>query len=101
MSKTPEAVVFCAYILFALFAYLVNTSAHRWATAAMVLTILGLALTLPALGVANYAFPAIGRAYLAGQPDVFGIVNSFFRFPMVVVFFPALYLAGLWPALRR
>jgi hypothetical protein len=33
----------------------------------------------------EYAFPALSRAYLAGDPDVFGFVDSFFRFPQVVV----------------
>ncbi len=75
---------------FALFAYLVNTSAQRWATIAMMCTIVGLALTLPALGVINYAFPALGREYLAGSPDAFGFVTSFFRFPQVLVLFPGL-----------
>src|SRR5436309_301524 len=76
--------------IFALFAYLVNTNARRWATMALVLSIVGLALVLPALGVINYAFPALGRAYLAGDADAFGFVDSFFRFPQVAVLFPAL-----------
>ncbi len=78
--------------IFALFAYLVNTSARRWATMAMVFSVVGLALVLPALGVINYAFPALGRAYLAGSPDAFGFVNSFFRFPQVLVLFPGIFV---------
>jgi hypothetical protein len=76
---------------FALFAYLFNTSAQRWATIAMVLSVIGSALILPPLGVVNYAFPVIGQAYLAGDPGVFSIVDNFFRFPLVLEFFPALF----------
>ncbi|MDQ6662014.1 MAG: hypothetical protein M3Z24_13755 [Chloroflexota bacterium] len=84
-------VVLTIFGVIALFAYLANTSAWRWATIAMISCILGLALILPALGVINYAFPPIGRAYLAGQQDVFGIVNDFFRFPLVAIFFLAFF----------
>ncbi len=83
-------VVLAIFGVLALFAYLVHTPARRWATIAMVACILGLALILPALGVINYAFPPIGRAYLAGQQDTFRIVDDFFRFPSVAIFFPAL-----------
>lgn len=83
-------VVLGLFGIFALFAYLLNTSARRWATIAFVLSIVGLGLTLPALGVINYAFPALGRAYLDGQPGAFGFVDNFFRFPQVAVLFPAL-----------
>jgi hypothetical protein len=71
----------------------------------MVLSIIGIALTLPPLGVINYAFPAIGRAYLAGDSSIFAFVNDFFRFPMVAVLFPAvlfvplgtiLFSIGIW-----
>lgn len=97
-------VVLGLFGIFALFAYLVNTSARRWATIAMVFTIVGLGLTLPALGVINYAFPAFGRAYLAGSPGAFGFVTSFFRFPQVLVLFPGLFVpvgailfsVGIW-----
>lgn len=70
----------------ALFAYLTNTPAGRWATIAMVPCILGSALTLPALGVINYALPDIARAYLAGQEDAFGIADAFFSFPSMECF---------------
>ncbi len=88
-------VILTLFGVIALFAYLVNTPAGRWSTAALVASILGLALILPALGVLNYAFPAIGRAYLAGQGDAFGIADAFFRLPWLAIFFPAiLYPVG-------
>ncbi len=97
-------VVLTIFGVLALFAYLANTSAGRWATMAMVSSVLGAALTLPALGVINYALPAIGRAYLAGQEDAFRIADAFFSFPSVAMFFPSflypigaiLFSIGIW-----
>lgn len=97
-------VVLGIFGIFALFAYLLNTPAQRWATIGMILSIIGSALILPPLGVINYAFPAIGQAALAGDPGVFSIVNNFFRFPMILVLFPALlvpigailFSIGIW-----
>lgn len=83
-------VILTIFGIIALFTYLVNTTARRWAVVGMVASILGLALILPALGVLNYAFPAIGRAYLEGQEDAFNIANAFFRLPWVAIFLPAL-----------
>ncbi|EFH88174.1 hypothetical protein [Ktedonobacter racemifer] len=89
---------------FALFVYLFNTTARRWATIGMVLSVVGSALVLPPLGVVNYAFPALGHAYLAGDRGAIGLVNNFFRFPLLTVFFPVLlqpvgtilFSIGIW-----
>lgn len=87
-------VILTIFGVIALFAYLAPLPAGRWATAALVSSIAGLALILPALGVLNYAFPAIGRAYLAGQGDAFGIADAFFQLPWLAIFFPAFLYPG-------
>ena len=54
----------------ALGAYLANSRAGRLGLAAMVMTVVGLALSLVIGGVSTFALNAIGRAYLAGTKDV-------------------------------
>jgi hypothetical protein len=51
---------------FALGAYLANGRSGRLGLVAMVITVLGTALFLPAMGVSTYAAPEEGQAYLAG-----------------------------------
>ena len=51
---------------FALGAYLTTSSAGRLGLVAMVITVLGSALFLPAVGVSAFAAPEEGQAYLAG-----------------------------------
>jgi len=51
---------------FALGAYLANGRSGRMALVAMVVTVLGSALFLPAVGVSAFAAPEEGQAYLAG-----------------------------------
>src|SRR5918999_6571942 len=51
---------------FALGAYLANGRAGRLGLVAMVVTVLGSALFLPAMGVSAFAAPEEGQAYLAG-----------------------------------
>lgn len=46
---------------------------------AMVLSIAGIALVLPMLGVETYALPAIGWIYLDGQPGIAPIVALIYR----------------------
>ena len=52
--------------LTALFAVLAATHARRWALAGFVSSMVGNALLLTLFGVAAFASPAIGRAYLDG-----------------------------------
>jgi hypothetical protein len=62
---------------FALGAYLTRSRAGRMGLVAMVMTVLGSALFLPAMGVSTFAVPEEGQAYLAGieeyrnLPDIF------------------------------
>jgi len=57
---------FAIFGTFALGAYLANGRAGRLGLAAMVITVLGSALFLPAMGVSTFAAPEEGQAYLAG-----------------------------------
>jgi hypothetical protein len=57
----------------ALTAYLANTSVKGLALGAMVLSLVGIALILSVSGVAAYALPVIGRAYLNNQQDIIGL----------------------------
>jgi hypothetical protein len=56
--------------VFALGAYLANGRAGRLGLVAMVVTVVGQALSLVIGGVSTFALNAIGRAYLAGTEDV-------------------------------
>jgi len=65
--------------ILALTAYLSNTRARGLALVAMVLSIVGVALVLSALGVTTYALPAIGHSYMNGQGDAVAIADAIFR----------------------
>ena len=80
----------------ALTAYLANTRARGLARAAMILSILGIAPVLSALGVTTYALPVLGRAYLDGRPGTLAIVEAIFDNPLriIFVFVFVLYAAG-------
>jgi hypothetical protein len=83
--------------IFALTAHLANTRARRLALAAMILSILSVALVLPALGVTTYALPALAHAYLNGQEDAKVIADALFGNPLRnVIYIPVfvLYAAG-------
>jgi hypothetical protein len=62
---------------FALGAYLANGRTGRLGLVAMVITVLGTALFLPAMGVSTFAAPAEGQAYLAGIEEFSRLPSSF------------------------
>jgi hypothetical protein len=69
--------IFAIFGTFALGAYLARSRAGRLGLVAMVITVLGGTLFLPAMGVSTFAVPEEGQAYLAGieeyrnLPDIF------------------------------
>jgi hypothetical protein len=69
---------------FALGAFLTNSRAGRLGLVAMVLTVLGSALFLPAMGVSTFAAPEAGQAYLAGIEE-FSKLPSIFADTMFAV----------------
>ena len=62
---------------FALGAYLAGGRSGRLGLVSMVITVLGTALFLPAMGVSTYAAPAEGQAYLAGIEEFSKLPSSF------------------------
>jgi hypothetical protein len=62
---------------FALGAYLAKGRAGRMGLVAMVITVLGSALFLPAMGVSTFASPEEGQAYLAGIEEFSKLPTSF------------------------
>jgi hypothetical protein len=82
--------VLTPFWVFALFAYLAPTGARRLLTTAMTCCLIGAGFTLAALGVVNYAIPAMAEAYLAGQPAAMAIADSFFTWPRSAIFLPAI-----------
>jgi hypothetical protein len=61
--------IFAIFGVFALGAYLARSRAGRLGLWAMVLTVLGSALFLPAMGVSTFAAPEEGQAVLAGLEE--------------------------------
>jgi hypothetical protein len=75
--------------VFALFAFLLPYGRRRTLTAGLVCTVLGAGITLAALGVVNYAIPALGQAYRAGDARAMDIADSFFTWPRGAMIYPA------------
>ncbi|MFL6140701.1 MAG: hypothetical protein ACJ72N_02380 [Labedaea sp.] len=75
----------------ALFAHLAPRpdAGRRTVTAALVCTLLGAGITLAALGVINYAVPALGHAYRSGNSGAMDIADSFFVWPRGAMLYPA------------
>jgi hypothetical protein len=69
--------IFAIFGTFALGVYLARSRAGRLGLVAMVITILGSALFLPAMGVSTFAAPEEGQAYLAGIAGIPEMPTSF------------------------
>ena len=65
----------------ALYAYLANTGERALTLGAMVLSIVGIALSLTRLGVIAYTVPALSRSFLSGNPESIRIIDSIFAGP--------------------
>jgi hypothetical protein len=75
-------------------AYLGGTWARRWALGAMIVSIVGIALILPIMGLRAYALPAVGLAYLDGQEDAIAIFETIFDTSMAKVIY--VLLVGIY-----
>jgi hypothetical protein len=82
---------------FALFGYLTGrTTQRRLLTGALVCSVVGAGISLPALGVITYAIPALAQQYHAGDPSAMTIANDFFLWPWGAILYPAvLFPIGL------
>jgi hypothetical protein len=61
------AFVLLLFGLLTLFAFLSNHRQELYSFSGLVLSVLGIVLLLPVLGVETFSLPVIGKAYLAGQ----------------------------------
>lgn len=77
--------------LIPMFVYLATRVAtgRRMLTTGVVLILLGSGIALAALGVVNYAIPALGHAYQAGDAGAMDIADSFFKWPRGAMLYPA------------
>lgn len=82
--------------IFALFAYLTNTSGRRLALWAMILSVTGFCLLLAFLGIITLAIPALAQEYLNGQQEALQMTGAFFDSKTFVVISLAnlLFLVG-------
>jgi hypothetical protein len=69
----------------ALFAYLGNGGERVLATAAMVLSIVGIGLLVSGLGVYAYSVPALSRSFLDGHAQSITILDAIFAGPYMTV----------------
>ena len=75
----------------ALYAFLVSRRARLINAIALVLTLSGIGLLLPAFGTFAFTLPIIGKSYLAGQTTLMGVVPAIISGPIATY----LLLAGL------
>jgi hypothetical protein len=85
------AIILAIFGVFALGALLATTRSARLGLTAMVVTVAGHGLLMVPSVISTFATPAIGRAYLAGHPDVMSVA-----FPEAMT---ATFLLGLLLAL--
>ena len=80
--------VFIAFLIpgtFALYAYLSRTKQEKLAFAGMVVTVFFLALFLPIIGFAAYAFPAIGELVARGQTEAIAVMDQTTLEPFIII----------------
>lgn len=90
------ALTLLSFGVVALFAYLANGGERVLALAAMVLSIIGIALIVSGMGVYAYSVPALSRAFLDGNLGSIAMIDSIFAGPfgtMLILAF-LLYSAG-------
>ncbi|MEO7839044.1 MAG: hypothetical protein ABIU06_06815 [Anaerolineales bacterium] len=87
----------CAQILFLLAFPLFSTAAisiykllsysrhHRPAFAAMVFSVIGVGLSMPALGINAVVLPLIGKIYLGGEASVLSLYLAMQNFPQLLI----------------
>jgi hypothetical protein len=89
--------IFALFGTFALGAYLARSRAGGLGLVAMVITVFGYALFLTVMGVATFASPGEGRAYLAGDEEFAEFASTGFAATMqtlLVLLVPVLLLVG-------
>jgi len=89
------AFVLLLYGMLSLYATLVSTPAESHALWALVLSVAGIALILPMLGVETYMLPILGQLYLAGQSGVAPAIGMIYLGPALFVFLVGLLLLAI------
>ena len=70
------SLVFLLFGFQTLHAFLERSSVDTWAFAGMILSVIGLGLFLPFLGIFAFAAPVVGRVYLSGDLQAVDIVSE-------------------------
>jgi hypothetical protein len=81
--------------LMGLYAELVGRGEDRQTLRALVLSLAGIALVLPMVGVELFAMPAIGLTFLAERPDIGAAFNQIYRGPGTVTMLVGLLLLAI------
>jgi hypothetical protein len=89
------AFVLLLYGVLALYAHLAHHNAEPRAFRAMVLSLAGIALILPMLGVETYILPILGKLYLAGQTGITPAISMIYLGPALGVFLVGLLLLAI------
>jgi len=89
------AFVLLLYGVLTLYARLANSHVGPRALRAMVLSLAGIALIMPMLGVETHILPIIGKLYLAGQTSLAPAVGLIYLGPALVVFLLGLLLLAI------
>jgi hypothetical protein len=87
--------VLLLYGVLALYTSLASTSVEPRALLAMVLSLAGIALILPMLGVETYILPILGKLYLAGQSGIAPAIGMIYLGPALGVFLAGLLLLAI------
>jgi len=94
-SLCTLAFVLLLYGVLTLYTYLAHHTTEPRAFRAMVLSLAGIALILPMLGVETYILPILGKLYLAGHTDIAPAIGMIYLGPAVVVFLLGLLLLAV------
>lgn len=86
------AFIMLLYGLLVLYAHLADGHAEPRALRGFVLSVAGIALILPMLGVETYVLPIIGKLYLAGETGIAPAVRWLYNGPAMIPFLLGLLL---------
>ena len=89
------AFVLLLYGVLTLYAHLAHGQVEPRALRAMMLSLAGIALIMPMLGVETHILPIIGKLYLEGHTDIAPAVRRIYLGPAIVVFLLGLVLLAL------
>jgi hypothetical protein len=89
------AFVLLLYGMLSLYAALASTPAEPRALWAMVLSLAGVALILPMLGVETYMLPVLGQLWLAGQSGIAPAIGMIYQGLALFVFLVGLLLLAI------